>query len=479
MTKMYLSQYLDKKPNRPTTHQSSLTKNGNITAGHALDDNMTFEMFTDKNPFHSMYSLEIMSNMTTTRLNIFSGKWDFPIGSGVSQINSNTWTFYFAHRSSGASTYGHLDENKKIYLNVYIWRPGTGKLGTIFEGLSNAATNSYTPGTNYQVSQVTFSGSQITGIQSGDLIILEVWAQPHTISGTVSTSLYFNTGGYYDGYSDGQLFTGVSTLRAIAPWLETPQDIGTYSMAFSQKLYFHEALSPLSGNLPTTEQASWSNTFQDSSEAQNISRSMDETIGSSLFSRTVTLNSVSAIALNYYFTRFIYSEPLATQTIPSMPWMLYFGAKNNNSANQFVAGNNEAPADIVCYIWRPSTGAKVGDICNGQGLSTKTATEGSTLAWTNITVGFVGEELAIQEDDLLVYEAVFTIDPSTTDATRICYFAYDGTTTSFTLDGTTDSIASFLAPARPLLLKPDYITCTSDTKDILKQRPQQLITNTI
>lgn len=132
-------------------------------------------------------------------------------------IAANTWTYGFtASETATTQNFPVSGNNQSVRVNCYVWRPSDGtKVGTILDGttastVDEGSANSQT----YHI--VTFSGSQVTGVQDGDVIVFEVW---FIVNSTVSTgTITF----YYDGTTEG---TENGTTTSAASNISTPEDI--------------------------------------------------------------------------------------------------------------------------------------------------------------------------------------------------------------------------------------------------------------
>lgn len=138
-------------------------------------------------------------------------------------ISANTWTYNFGAREINLSAnFPCSGANQPVYICLYVWRPGTGKVGTIYEGNSSSDADEPAAAATGYSEHVTFSGSAVT-VQQGDVLIFEVWFQ-------------FSTGGFFDTYQcvfiyDGGraeiLNSGTSIGASLdyAAFIETPQNI--------------------------------------------------------------------------------------------------------------------------------------------------------------------------------------------------------------------------------------------------------------
>jgi len=198
------------------------------------------------------------------------------------------------------------------------------------------------------------------------------------------------------------------------------------------KLYLHNATSTVSGTLPSTVQSSLG-TPAVSSDATTVNRSMDTTIGTAQTSKALTSLAQTAAQV-IYFTRFC-SAPLNQTSIAANTWNWVAATSEASTTGNFPAAN----ARNVVYVWRPSSGTKVGNIFDGAGNNpgAGTTTERAVVST------FSGSALTVQVGDIICCELVFTVSQSTAVARTMTVF-YDGTAETNT-DGTiTSNQASYI-----------------------------------
>lgn len=247
------------------------------------------------------------------------------------------------------------------------------------------------------------------------------------------------------------------------------------------RLYFHAANSGVS-NLPTTNQSALSPTTTQG-DAFNINRSMDRTQGVSTSTfRTCLVDGTSTLK-SYYFTRFV-SEQLRAQTITSQTWVYNFGARENSLSINFPCSGANQVVYICVYVYRPGTG-KVFTIYEGNSSADADEPAAADNAYSE-HVTFSGTSGSIQDNDVICQEIWFRIDPASFVTNMQMIFVYDGDRTPILSSGTSISTslnyAAFLETPQNLSFMsdpPPEINATSDYKDILRQRPQTLITNSI
>lgn len=134
-------------------------------------------------------------------------------------IAANTWTYNFA--ASGSTTSANFPvsaSNKSVPINCYVWRPSnTSKVGTILEGNSDATVDEAAAATE-AAHHVAFSGSAVSNMQNGDVIIFEVWFTTTQGNATARTDTFF-----YDGTTENT--TELATVSDHASFLETPENL--------------------------------------------------------------------------------------------------------------------------------------------------------------------------------------------------------------------------------------------------------------
>lgn len=155
---------------------------------------------------------------------ISGGPWEYYFTRFVSEpltaqtISANTWTYNIGTRTSHSDCNFPVDGTDQVaWAAVYVWRPGTGLVGFIIDGNTNAEWSKYVAAIgNGFIQHTTFSGASQT-TQEGDVLCQEIiFGFTHTATGrTVAI--------YYDG---GTVNTTSGTqMGDIAAFLETPQNL--------------------------------------------------------------------------------------------------------------------------------------------------------------------------------------------------------------------------------------------------------------
>lgn len=136
-----------------------------------------------------------------------------------SSVAANTWTYAFAATPGTANAnWPVLSTNKSVWVNCYVWRPSNNSLvGTILDGNTAATVDEGAVSTEvYHI--VTFSGSAVTSVQNGDVIIFEVWFKIQQSVTASATACSFQ----YDGTT---VSAENATASSAASYLETPETL--------------------------------------------------------------------------------------------------------------------------------------------------------------------------------------------------------------------------------------------------------------
>jgi Concanavalin A-like lectin/glucanases superfamily len=213
-------------------------------------------------------------------------------------------------------------------------------------------------------------------------------------------------------------------------------------MATIGKFYFHDAVTPNAGTMPTGAFINSEDVTGDATGARTA-RAADNTIGALQTSSLVTATA-NQLAQSWGHRRFV-SAPLAAQTfaLGDGNWSWSYARSENNLNHNMIP-------QIQAYCWRPGTGAQVGtgfiQLIGSEPTSASTEqTEVITGAWGN------GNQ-AILDGDILVFE-IFTNFTQSKSSALTENFYYDGTT-----EASTTSCASFISPPSPIALLDPPVT---------------------
>ena len=211
-------------------------------------------------------------------------------------------------------------------------------------------------------------------------------------------------------------------------------------------------------------------------DATSVHRSMNKTKGSSQSSKSCT--SATSLSRTYYWTKFI-SEPLSgVSTINANIWRTHKAYAVNSLSSSTMSMN------LSLYVWRPSSGgSNIGFVYSYNvfsGSVEPSATGGQRLFAGDMSAA--GSQVTgIANGDVLICEIWLR---QTTTSQVVTTFYYDGPTEyndGVNLSGA-NTIASYIETPQDLTFVTDVpttVNATSDYKDVLRQRPQQLITNSI
>lgn len=181
---------------------------------------------------------------------------------------------------------------------------------------------------------------------------------------------------------------------------------------------------------------------------------MDTTIGT--LQDSTTANGVPSFGSvgNYWGARFI-SNPLdsGSTSISANTWTLNYAGENNSNNIADVApnitGGSNAPVHVTCYVWRPSTGAKVGNILDGSSANVAKFT--TTLhTERSVATTFSGVAVTGAIGDVIIVELWFHIKNSSNTSGWGASFYFDGTTETTTHGTAVTDHASFLETPQTL-----------------------------
>jgi len=231
------------------------------------------------------------------------------------------------------------------------------------------------------------------------------------------------------------------------------------------RFYLHNALSGISGTLPTGEQSSKTAFFNFDTTTNN--RSMSTSIGTAQASLTHVNTTQSQANNTCYVTRFV-STAINQTSIAANTWTYNFAVKLSVTTNtDDYPTNDTAPKfiPICCYVWRPSTGVKVGNILDGNsatGVYTDIGNLGTPTTSESVEHGtFTGSAVAsTAAGDVIILEAWVDAWLNNTTSVTFSYF-YDGTTVNTTAGAIVSNHASFLET-------PENITLQSANQNITK-----------
>ena len=211
-TRLYLRAVINALPNLPTVEGSTLTSNKDVDAQTI---NRTLSLIKGG----SQTSLVLNSNATTTLQRYYFSRFVSDTLSGISSITAQTWTWNIAVKESSTSArFPASGTNQPVRIVGCVWRPSTqNTVGDIIDSNSNATIDEASVA-NETVQIATFSGTQVLGVQDGDVLCFEVWFEI-----TQGAALSYIDTFYYDGTTVNTIKN--STVTSHASYVETPQGL--------------------------------------------------------------------------------------------------------------------------------------------------------------------------------------------------------------------------------------------------------------
>lgn len=158
------------------------------------------------------------SASTLTQMNYITKFISEPL-SGITTIDDNQWTGLMAYSES------NLSANVTFMAGVlYVWRPSTNSLVGHIEDYTGLHTTGEPSGANteklFKGNFTAGTSAEVTGVQDGDVIILEIYSRHQQSSATAYT-----IGFYFDGTNEHASDPNNTTVSDVASYIETPQDL--------------------------------------------------------------------------------------------------------------------------------------------------------------------------------------------------------------------------------------------------------------
>lgn len=215
------------------------------------------------------------------------------------------------------------------------------------------------------------------------------------------------------------------------------------------KLYLHSAVNDLSGTFPSGEQSARTPSWTTTGGA--TLRKMDTAIGAAQASLAGTTLAQTAAQIG--LLGMWVSPPLSgAQTVGGGTMVLNAADQESNASANFWANS------VNVYVWRPSTGAKVGTVLDATG--SLGGTEGGTGETVTHITGIASSAVSASDGDVVVCELWGHHTQSMATAyTATVYF--DGTTENTTENAAVSNHASFLELAETLTFQGGAISGTA------------------
>lgn len=184
------------------------------------------------------------------------------------------------------------------------------------------------------------------------------------------------------------------------------------------KFYLHNATTTDFGTLPAAGVSASTVSASAGTTISLVNKSMDATIGTaqaSLAKTTLATTTAQKVPIGRWL-----SAPLAAQTIAAQ--LVNLGIAGSESSTNSAFGTK---TEIV--VWRPSTGARVGEVFLGGTFATgvfSATTEASTLTQSSGN----SSSIVLQDDDILIVEVWRNLAVQTMATAYTNTIFFDGTT---------------------------------------------------
>jgi hypothetical protein len=211
------------------------------------------------------------------------------------------------------------------------------------------------------------------------------------------------------------------------------------------RFYFHNATSALSGTFPTGDQSAA--TANVTAAGAATMRVMDLVIGSGQTTMNFTTDG-STNARNNFLRTFV-SPPLVGDQIVGGGNMILNAAEQESNTNANFWINS-----CCVYVWRPSTGTKVGNVRDAAGTSLG-GSEPSAANSTQVShiTAITTSAVNALNGDVVICE-IWTRTTQGQNNGYTALFQYDGTTENTTENAVVTNHASFLELNENLNFKP-------------------------
>lgn len=214
------------------------------------------------------------------------------------------------------------------------------------------------------------------------------------------------------------------------------------------KFYLRDEASGVAGTLPSAEQSTLTSDKDATTQADNLT--LSTTKGTSTAAIVQYSTNANTNLQNHYIARYV-SAPIYHLSIDTNTWTFAFAAFQGSSSANFPVSGTDQPVYVNCYVWRPSTGTKVGTILDGNTVST--VDEGAVNATVYHIVNFTGAQVTgLQWEDVIVFEVWFRVTPATA-STHTLRFLHDGGTEYAENDTSASSAASNLSTPQSLVFE--------------------------
>jgi hypothetical protein len=201
------------------------------------------------------------------------------------------------------------------------------------------------------------------------------------------------------------------------------------------RLFLHDATNALTGTFPSAEQSA-ALTATILAPTANTLRTMNSLTGTAQVVRSIT-SSATVVAQVGFCAMFCSDTLNVAQVIPPQP--LLFNIANRESSASMNIG---ADMRINAYVWRPSTGTKIGTLVDG--LAMVGDAEPSAALSIRVNRASITSTVTLSADagDVIICE-VWNLFTQAVGTSLQCGFYWDGTTVNLTQDAVVTNHASF------------------------------------
>lgn len=221
--KLYFHGDLNGETTLPSSEQSTLTADVSV-------DGATINRLMTTTIGAAQQSLAITTNATASQQNIYVTRFVSDKLNGVSSIAADTWFYSFAAAEDNTSAnFPASASNSPVYVNCYVWRPSAGGsvVGTILDGNTASVFAEASAANTEKAMYGSFSGSLVSGISNGDVIVLEVWFRITQANATSRGDTF-----YFDGTTENKTIN--TTVSNHASYIATWQQLSFTAAAVSR-----------------------------------------------------------------------------------------------------------------------------------------------------------------------------------------------------------------------------------------------------
>lgn len=215
-TRFYFHAATDSTSGLPTTEQSSLTQT-------LRADVLTLNRSMNTTIGTADVTIELIDPATDQEaVPAYLSRWVSPPLDQTS-ISANTWTINFATQDHSAVGERYpVSGSAPARVNLYVWRPSNStNVGTVLDGNTGNITNA-DDHPNFYVHHTTFSGSAVSNVQTGDVLICELWLPAVSMEAGQPEAFSLNFDGTTANTTNN---ANVTSNPSHASFVETPENL--------------------------------------------------------------------------------------------------------------------------------------------------------------------------------------------------------------------------------------------------------------